>query len=127
MAALGPDADRAVQGNATALRSLEHLTDESLREGFLHERKGLPFHWPLEFPEVFLREVPGFDAFFGNPPFLGNKFWKAANGASLQRIVELVLGGAPGKIDLSVAFHRRAADLLRLGGSYGLLGATNIA
>ncbi|RYZ42440.1 MAG: hypothetical protein EOO71_07870 [Myxococcaceae bacterium] len=127
LATLGSDADRTVQGNASALRSLERLADDSLREGFLHERKGLPFHWPLEFPEVFLRDVPGFDAFIGNPPFLGNKFWKAANGASLQRIVELVLDGAPGKIDLSVAFHRRAADLLRIGGGYGLLGATTIA
>lgn len=127
LATIGPDADRAVQGNATALLSLERLGDDSLRVGFLHERKGVPFHWPLEFPEVFLRERPGFDAFVGNPPFLGNKFWKAANGASLQRIVELVLGGAPGKIDLSVAFHRRAAELLRIGGGYGLLGATNIA
>lgn len=127
LATIGPDADRTVQGNATALRSLERLADESLRKGFLHERKGLPLHWPLEFPEVFQRDVPGFDAFVGNPPFLGNKFWKAANGASLQRIIELVLGGAPGKIDLSVAFHRRAAELLRIGGGYGLLGATNIA
>lgn len=127
LATIGPDADRTVQGNATALRSLERLADESLRKGFLQERKGLPLHWPLEFPEVFQRDVPGFDAFVGNPPFLGNKFWKAANGASLQRIIELVLGGAPGKIDLSVAFHRRAAELLRIGGGYGLLGATNIA
>ena len=30
-----------------------------------------PFHWEIEFPEVFDREDPGFDAFVGNPPFLG--------------------------------------------------------
>ena len=30
-----------------------------------------PFHWELEFPEVFNRENPGFDAFVGNPPFAG--------------------------------------------------------
>ena len=29
-----------------------------------------PFHWEVEFPEVFDRENPGFDAFVGNPPFL---------------------------------------------------------
>ena len=30
-----------------------------------------PFHWEIEFPEVFERENPGFDAIVGNPPFLG--------------------------------------------------------
>ncbi len=27
------------------------------------------FHWPLEFPEVFERESPGFDVVLGNPPW----------------------------------------------------------
>lgn len=31
----------------------------------------VPFHWEVEFPEVFDRENPGFDAIAGNPPFLG--------------------------------------------------------
>ena len=30
------------------------------------------FHWPLAFPEVLL-ERRGFDAFIGNPPFMGGK------------------------------------------------------
>ena len=30
-----------------------------------------PFHWEIEFPEVFERENPGFDAIIGNPPFAG--------------------------------------------------------
>ena len=29
-----------------------------------------PFHWPLEFPEVFMQRG-GFDAIVGNPPFMG--------------------------------------------------------
>ncbi|WP_425529879.1 Eco57I restriction-modification methylase domain-containing protein, partial [Stenotrophomonas maltophilia] len=32
-----------------------------------------PFHWPLEFPEVFAHEAKGFDGIVGNPPFLGGK------------------------------------------------------
>ncbi len=40
----------------------------SLRED---EHPVTPFHWELEFPEVFLRENGGFDAFVGNPPFMG--------------------------------------------------------
>lgn len=127
LATIGPDADRTSQGDATALRSLERLADDSLREGFLSGRRGLPFHWPLEFPEVFLRDNPGFDAFVGNPPFLGNRLWKSAFGPALQRIVQLVLTEQPGKIDLCVAFHRRAANTLRAGGAYGLLAMSNIA
>jgi hypothetical protein len=30
-----------------------------------------PFHWEIEFPEVFERQNSGFDAIIGNPPFLG--------------------------------------------------------
>ena len=32
-----------------------------------------PFHWQVEFPEVFARENGGFDAVVGNPPFHGGK------------------------------------------------------
>ena len=31
----------------------------------------VPFHWEVEFPEVFDRENPGFDGIVGNPPFAG--------------------------------------------------------
>lgn len=127
LAALAPDADHTVQGSESALRSLESLADNLLREGFLSGRRGRPFHWPLEFPEVFLRENAGFDAFIGNPPFLGNRLWKSAFGPALQRIVQLVLEELPGKVDLCVAFHRRAANMLRAQGTYGLLAMSNIA
>ena len=30
-----------------------------------------PFHWEIEYPEVFDRENPGFDGIVGNPPFAG--------------------------------------------------------
>ena len=38
-----------------------------------------PFHWEIEFPEVFDRDNPGFDAFVGNPPFAGKNTVNAAN------------------------------------------------
>lgn len=86
-----------------------------------------PYHWPLEFPEVFDRENGGFDAIIGNPPFLGNRLWKGALGERFQWQCQLVLGTSPAKIDLCVVFHRRAVDLLRSEGSYGLLATSNIA
>jgi hypothetical protein len=41
-----------------------------------------PFHWELEFPEVFLPGDVGFDAFVGNPPFMGGRHIRGALGAS---------------------------------------------
>ncbi len=127
LAAIGAEADQALRGDASALLSLANVVNGSLGDGFLNGRRGLPFHWPLHFPEVFSRENPGFDAIIGNPPFLGNKSWKSSFGPALRRIVEVVLGVAPPKIDLSVAFHRRASTLLRAQGAYGLLARDNIA
>jgi len=74
-----------------------------------------------------LRAESGFDAIVGNPPFLGNRLWKTSLGDRFQWQSQMVLGEAPGKIDLSVVFHRRASDLLKSKGCYGLLGATNMA
>jgi hypothetical protein len=39
-----------------------------------------PFHWEIEFPEVFERENPGFDAIVGNPPFQGGRNLSATQG-----------------------------------------------
>src|SRR5262249_29362501 len=41
---------------------------EELKKG---ERTIRPFHWEIEFPEVFGRDNPGFDCIVGNPPFMG--------------------------------------------------------
>ena len=84
-----------------------------------------PFHYCLRFPEVF--ENGGFDAVVGNPPFIGNKYWKTNIGSIVDRLANEILGVTHGKIDISVVFHRRAFELLRAGGFYGLLGVTNIS
>ena len=41
---------------------------EALRR---HEHPIPPFHWQVEFPEVFTRANSGFDVIVGNPPFAG--------------------------------------------------------
>src|SRR5208283_4696408 len=41
----------------------------------------VPFHWEIEFPEVFDRANGGFDAFVGNPPFMGGSKISGADGA----------------------------------------------
>ncbi len=127
MDSLAVVADRAVEGDTETLASINRMAALDLAKGVLDHRHRRPFHWPLEFPEVFVRSDSGFDAFIGNPPFLGNRLWKGTHGPALQRIVQMILEASPGKVDLCVAFHRRAATLLKSGGSYGLLATSNIA
>ena len=126
--ALSVEAGSALQGDAPKTEVLKRRALDTLGNA---QRIGSPvrrpFHWPLEFPEVFDRENPGFDAITGNPPFLGNRLWKSMIHELMQWQAQMILGQSPGKIDLSVVFHRRAAKLLRHNGAYGLLATTNIA
>lgn len=128
LASLAIQAERAIDGDHDALNRITHRGTSTLSAD-LPEGKTIrhPFHWHLEFPEVFARESSGFDAIIGNPPFLGNRLWRSALGEKLQWQCQMVLGESPGKIDLCVVFHRRAADLLRGDGCYGLLATSNIA
>jgi len=83
-----------------------------------------PFHWPVEFPEVFDRANPGFDAIVGNPPFAGKNTIIAGNPAHYLDWLQTLHEGAHGNADLVAHFFRRAFGLLRHGGCLGLI-ATN--
>tara|TARA_R110002012_G_scaffold285235_2_gene476271 strand:+ start:14287 stop:18339 length:4053 start_codon:yes stop_codon:yes gene_type:complete len=120
-------ADAAANNELSAKERMQRAALRDLAKGTQSGLPAKPLHWPLNFPEVFLRENSGFDAIVGNPPFLGNRLWKSALGERLQRQCEMVLGSPPGKIDLCVVFHRRAVDLIRKEGTYGLLATSNIA
>lgn len=119
--------DAAASGDMSAKDKLLRDAKRDLARDTPDGATRRPFHWPLEFPEVFDRENGGFDAVVGNPPFLGNRLWKGALGERFQWQCQMVLGASPAKIDLCVVFHRRAADLIRQAGSYGLLATSNIA
>ena len=112
-------------------RSISELTRRGIQKINAGLAKGQtqrrPFHWPLEFPEVFTGEKSGFDGIIGNPPFIGNKFWKERLGTDYQRLAKIILGSVPGKIDLCVLFHRHMACMLNTNGAYGLMAADNIA
>jgi methylase of polypeptide subunit release factors len=86
-----------------------------------------PFHWEIEFPEVFARDNPGFDTIVGNPPFAGKNTIAASNPdqpylAWLQTLHE----GAHGNADLVAHFFRRAFGLLRDGSAFGLIATNTI-
>jgi hypothetical protein len=86
-----------------------------------------PFHWEIEFPEVFYRENPGFDAIMGNPPFLGGKRISGANGKSYSLFIVTLNTGSNGNCDLVAHFFRRGFAHLRNGAGMGLISTNTIA
>jgi hypothetical protein len=88
----------------------------------------LCFHWEIEFPEVFSRENGGFDAFVGNPPFLGGSQLSAlAGNAIYQEWLKIVTEGAFGNADLCAYFFRSCWNYLREAGTIGFLATKTIA
>ena len=86
-----------------------------------------PFHWEVEFPEVFDRENPGFDAFVGNPPFAGKNAVAAGNVGGYPDWLKTRHEQSHGNADLVAHFFRRAFDLVRPGGTFGLIATNTIA
>jgi hypothetical protein len=96
----------------------------ALNEG---DRGILPFHWEIEFPEVFARENPGFDCFVGNPPFIGGTTIATRIGLAYHHALMSLYEVALGNADIVAFFVRRAFGLLRAGGTFGLITTNSVA
>ena len=73
----------------------------------------MPFHWEIEFPEVFDRENPGFDAIVGNPPFAGkNTLDQPGMREGYLDWLKTIHEESHGNADLVAHFFRRAFNLL---------------
>jgi len=90
------------------------------------EKRIAPFHWEIEFPEVFGGDALGFDAIVGNPPFAGKNTMAEGNAAGYPDWLKQVHEGSHGNADLVAHFFRRAFDLLRPGGAFGLIATNTI-
>ena len=86
-----------------------------------------PFHWQIEFPEVFDRPNPGFDAIVGNPPFAGKNTVSSSNVDHYPHWLKEMHMESHGNADLVAHFFRRAFDLIRDGGTFGLIATNTIA
>jgi hypothetical protein len=86
-----------------------------------------PFHWEIEFPEVFSRENGGFDAIVGNPPFLSGRRISTTNGFAYQDFLKLAFAPAGNLCDLCAYFFRASFDRLRNRGTFGLVATNTIA
>ncbi|MHC5745796.1 MAG: Eco57I restriction-modification methylase domain-containing protein [Nostoc sp.] len=85
------------------------------------------FNWEIEFPEVFDRDNPGFDAIVGNPPFLGGRNITSNFGKNYSDWLITNNHESSGGADLVAHFFRRAFKLLRNNGTFGLITTNTIA
>jgi len=104
------------------------LRPTAAEKALLTGPKGIrPFHWEIEFPEVFGRENGGFDAMVGNPPFLRGKGVSGAFGDSYRAWLSLVFAEMKGNADLVASFFRRTFDLVRSRGCFGMIATNTIS
>lgn len=87
--------------------------------------QGRPFfHWPLEFPDVFMGS--GFDVVLSNPPFMGGIKISGRLGDHYRNYLTAVFAPAGAQADLCTYFYRRAFELLRPGGHLGMVATNTI-
>ena len=125
--ALSTDADEIMSGDEAVLRRYQKVAqsklDTDLPKGKPHRR---PFHWALEFPEVFCGG--GFDAICGNPPFSGGQHLTGTLGTAYRDyMVKYIADETRGSADLVAYFFLNNYDLLKNGGVFGLIACNTIA
>ena len=101
-------------------------------QGWLEEKRRadlplVPFHWEIEFPEVFERENPGFDSIVGNPPFAGKNTTASGNTNHYPEWLQQIHKESHGNSDLVAHFFRRAFEMIRNEGTFGLIATNTIA
>jgi Eco57I restriction-modification methylase/MmeI, target recognition domain len=87
-----------------------------------------PFHWSLEFPEIFADTTnPGFDAIIGNPPFLGGQKISGTYGDDYLGWLQRWDGNdVKGSTDLAARFILRASRLLSGRGQLGYVTVNTV-
>ena len=127
-ATLAIEASRAIEGDGNALASLFRRATTALKSDLSTGKpRRSAFHWPLQFPEVFVRPIGGFDAIVGNPPFLGGRQMPGKLGVLYPAYLRAVFE-VSGPADLVCFFFRRAGiQLIGKGGCFGLIGTNSIS
>jgi hypothetical protein len=127
----GWDTRRAVSASQVQRAWKKDITEfQRLARAELNGRR--PFHWPLEFPEIFDASergdrTVGFDAFMGNPPFMGGRLIGRSLGLDYQDYLRLIRNDVPGSPDLCAYFILRGFYLVSPAGSLGIIGTKSIA
>ena len=115
-----------VESHISGMTPRWDLLQAAARKLRLDERGIAPFHWQIEFPEVFTRSNGGFDAIVGNPPFAGKNTLSKGNARNYLPWLQALHDGAHGNADLVAHFFRRGFALLRDGAVFGLIATNTI-
>ncbi len=125
----------------------ETQEDEDAQRALAAARQHNVFHWPFAFPEVFLStnhpssarggsqegagpstgSGRGFDAFIGNPPFIGGRRIRETLGDTYRQALYDLYPGSSGNADYCAFFFLRGFAHLRRGGTLGLIATNTIA
>jgi hypothetical protein len=104
------------------------LTEADRKRLFPILQRHRPFHWQLEFPEVFNVARRGFDAFIGNPPFMSGLKISGNMGTSYLDYLKMTWSHAPGVADYSTYFFLVGySNLQQTQGFLGLLATNSIS
>jgi hypothetical protein len=87
-----------------------------------------PFHWDIEFPEVFEKDNPGFDIVVGNPPYLGGaRIWSSLGNAYPDWLRSAFANSGGKAVDLVAYFFRRGSELTAKKGTYSFIATKTIS
>jgi hypothetical protein len=127
-----------IQSAVEAVRSLIPEHQSKLNAGNPNSKNPRrPFHWPIEFPEIFSPESGtrdpkpgfyGFSAFVGNPPFMKGHMISHEFGDPYRGfLTDCIVGQPAGLADLSAFFMRRGWMLLKQTGLVGMVATNTIS
>ncbi|RKQ52901.1 hypothetical protein C8E02_3371 [Vogesella indigofera] len=128
LASLAIQAGQAFDGDLDVITLLCRRSVATLSTDLLADKAARrPFHWPLEFPEVFQRHDGGFDCVIGNPPFMGGRKISSSFGDAYLRFLTTIRSDINGIADLVCHFFRRSFEVLSNNGAFGLLATKSIS
>jgi hypothetical protein len=107
--------------------SLRQVAESMLGTAPFESSSRRPFHWFVEFPEVFNGNgADGFDAVIGNPPFLGGTLVSTSFGYAYSHFMHLAFSPWHGKADLVAAFFRMAPRISKKSGVIGFVATSSL-
>lgn len=125
-------APNALEGDIEAVTAIIRHAEKTLSIDLPSANsKRKAFHWPLQFPEVFSREKPGFDSIVGNPPYYAGAWLTSIFGTAYRSflVARIANGetGLRGTADLCTYFILKTQQLVRVGGDFGLVVSSTVA
>ncbi len=126
---LSVESGRVFEGDSDAVKYLRLLATDGLNTDLPKGKQNRkPFHWCLEFPEVFEGKKYGFDAVVGNPPFVGGSKISGSFGGNYREYLVLQVGANDrGLADFVAYFFLRAFSVLGDESCLGLLSVNTIS